>query len=102
MLSSVAQNLEDLGHLPARSQVHPEAGHGAARGQADYTEAAIKTDSRNDYVWSVCRLLNLLVNQKQHLGDVKRISFALVAFVFSHSWFAHEKAQKNVFSKSNL
>lgn len=50
VLSSVAQNLEDLGHFPSRSQVHSEAGHGAPRGQADYTEAVkgIKEDCRND------------------------------------------------------
>lgn len=38
VLSSVAQNFEDLGHFPSCSQVHPEAGHGTPRGQADYTE----------------------------------------------------------------
>lgn len=66
MLGSVAQNLEDLGHLPSRSQVHPEAGHGAPRGQADDTGA-----------------------QTIHLITIwetsKRLSFALFEFVFSYS-----------------
>lgn len=79
VLSSVAQDLEDLGHLPSRSQVHPEAGHGAPRGQADYTEAVIKDDSRNDYARLMpCNPLN------QQQGDFYK-------FVFLYSHFAHEK-----------
>lgn len=37
VLWSVAEYFEDLRHLPSGSQVHSEAWHGAARGQADYT-----------------------------------------------------------------
>lgn len=55
VLRSVAQNLEDLGHLPSRSQVHPEAGHGAPRGQADYTAAVIEEECRKDQAWADCR-----------------------------------------------
>lgn len=37
MLRGVVERFEDLRHLPSGPEVHPEAGHGAARGQADYT-----------------------------------------------------------------
>lgn len=37
VLWSVAEYFEDLRHLPSGSQVHSEAWHGAARGQADDT-----------------------------------------------------------------
>lgn len=74
VLSSVAQDLEDLGHLPSCSQVHPEARHGAPRGQADYTEAVIKEDSRNDEAWLMpCNPLN------QQPGD-----FFKFVFLYSH------------------
>lgn len=36
VLWSVAEYFEDLRHLPSGSQVHSEAWHGAACGQADY------------------------------------------------------------------
>lgn len=37
MLRGVVERFEDLGHLPSGPEVHPEAGHGTARSQADHT-----------------------------------------------------------------
>ena len=37
LLWSVVEGVEDLGHLAPSPEVHPEAGHGAAHGQADDT-----------------------------------------------------------------
>lgn len=37
MLWGVVECFEDLSHLPSGPEVHPEAGHGTARSQADHT-----------------------------------------------------------------
>lgn len=46
VLRGVVQRLEDLGHLPSGPEVHPEAGHGTAGGQADHAEEAAEQKQR--------------------------------------------------------
>ncbi|MEQ2202755.1 hypothetical protein XENOCAPTIV_014774, partial [Xenoophorus captivus] len=43
-LRGVVQRFEDLSYLPSCSEVHPEARHGTASGQADHTEETKHND----------------------------------------------------------
>lgn len=47
VLWGIIECFEDLSHLPSGPEVHPEAGHGTACGQADHTEETTHTYTRH-------------------------------------------------------
>lgn len=63
VLWGIVECFEDLRHLPSGPEVHPEAGHGTARRQADHTEETTRHAQHQQTVksmsWYFCHLPTL-------------------------------------------
>lgn len=53
VLWGIVECFEDLRHLPSGPEVHPEAGHGTARRQADHTEETTRHAQHQQTVKSI-------------------------------------------------
>lgn len=55
MLRCVVERFEDLSHLSSGPEMHPEAGHGAASGQADHAGTHTHTNEHSTTTSTWCR-----------------------------------------------